>query len=166
VKVEKVIRLAVKDNDINSVHQIMLDAFVEYTNYDIPSSAMNESVSSIKQLIQNGSEQAILCFVDGEALGSVRFKWHENSLYFSRLSVLPKARGKGIAKAMIKWLEEYAQVNGKDKIFCRVRQDVPENILFYRSYDFEVSKEETIINKDGNIVETVLMDKAVKVVTI
>src|SRR3954471_13772004 len=96
------IKLAEEEQDIVSVHQIMLEAFAEYDSYDIPSSGMNESVLSIKQSIQNGSEQAILCFVDGKAFGSVRFKRHEDSLYFSRLSVALAARGKGIAKAMIK----------------------------------------------------------------
>ena len=61
----------------------MLEAFAEYDSYDIPSSAMNESVSAIKQSIQNGSEQAILCCIDGKPLGSVRFKMDEDSLYFS-----------------------------------------------------------------------------------
>ncbi|MCQ6273951.1 GNAT family N-acetyltransferase [Bacillus sp. V3B] len=157
------IRLAEEDQDIISVHQIMLEAFAEYDSYDIPSSAMNEPVSSIKKLIQNGSEKAILCFVEEKALGSVRFKMNEDSLYFSRLSVVPEARGKGTAKAMIKWLGEYAQEKGKDKIFCRVRKDTPQNVQFYRSYDFEISKEETIINKDGNLVEIIEMNKKANV---
>lgn len=157
------IKLVTEETDIVSVHQIMLEAFAEYDSYDIPSSAMNESISSIKQSIQDGSERAILCFVDGKALGSVRFKIHEDSFYFSRLSVSPEARGKGIAKAMIKWLEEYAKETGKDKIFCRVRKDTPQNVKFYRSADFEIAKEETIINKDGNLVEIIQMDKRVNV---
>jgi ribosomal protein S18 acetylase RimI-like enzyme len=160
------IKLVEEETDIVSVHQIMLEAFAEYGSYDIPSSAMNESISSIKQSIQNGSEKAILCFVDGKALGSVRFKIHEDSFYFSRLSVSPEARGKGIAKAMIKWLEEYAKETEQDKIdkvFCRVRKDTPQNVQFYRSLAFEIAKEETIINKDGNLIEIIQMDKRVNV---
>jgi ribosomal protein S18 acetylase RimI-like enzyme len=157
------IRLVEEEKEIVSVHQIMLEAFAEYNSYDIPSSAMNEPVSSIKQFIQNGSEHAILCFFDGKPLGSVRFKMDENSLYFFRLSVTPEARGKGIAKAMIKWLEEYAQEKGNDKVFCRVRKDTPQNVQFYGSCGFEISKEETIINKDGNLVEIIEMDKKVNV---
>lgn len=157
------IRLAEEDTEIVLVHQIMLEAFAEYDSYDIPSSAMNESVSAIKHSIQNGSEQAILCCMDGKAFGSVRFKMNEDSLYFSRLSVALEARGKGIAKAMIKWLERCAQEKGKSKIFCRVRKDTPQNVTFYRSCDFEMAKEETIINKDGNRVEIIEMEKAVSV---
>ncbi|CAN7765697.1 GNAT family N-acetyltransferase [Paenibacillus sp. LjRoot153] len=51
-----------------------------------------------------------------------------NSLYFYRLSVSPEARGKGIAKSILNWLEEYAKKHGKSEIVCRVRMSIPKNI--------------------------------------
>jgi predicted GNAT superfamily acetyltransferase len=88
-----------------------------------------------------------------------------DSLYFKRLSVIPAARGKGLAKAMINWLEQYAKEQGKEKIYCRVRMDTPENIAFYQTDGFALSKEETIINKDGNVIDTCLMEKTVTVLS-
>ena len=51
----------------------------------------------------------------------------------------------------------------KIKYFAVLRKDTPQNVTFYRSCDFEIAKEETIINKDGNRVEIIEMAKAVNV---
>ena len=161
-----IIKLAEEDEAIKSVYQVMLDAFAEYSNHGIPSSAMNESVTSIQQAILKGSEQAVLACISGKPLGSARLILEDDSLYFKRLSVSPEARRKGMAKKMIQWLEEYAKETGKGKIYCRVRKDTPLNIELYHHFDFEISKEETIINKDGNVIDTVLMGKTVHTFTI
>ncbi|WP_394232725.1 GNAT family N-acetyltransferase [Niallia oryzisoli] len=158
------IKLAINEQEIDYVYQIMLDAFREYSKYDTPSSAMNEKLSTLRKSIHEGSEQAVLGYLNGQPAGSVRFKeMDETSLYFFRLSVIPEARGKGLAKKMIEWLLVYARENQKNKIVCRVRKDTPHNIHFYHSNDFDIAKEETIINKDGNIVDTVIMEKSSKV---
>ncbi|WP_199426333.1 GNAT family N-acetyltransferase [Thermaerobacillus caldiproteolyticus] len=139
----------------------MISAFEEYRNIDVPSSALNETVYSIQEAIKNGSEKALLCFVDGLAPGSVRFKTDENTLYFSRLSVCPQARGKGIAKTMLKWLENYAQKHGKSEVWCRVRMSLPQNIQLYQSVGYTVYKEEEVINLNVFPVKTVIMKKEV-----
>lgn len=159
------IKLAEEGKDIHHVYQVMLDAFAQYSNHEIPSSAMNESVSVIQQAIQKGSEQAVLVIIDGKPFGSARLILEDDSLYFKRLSVSPEARGKGIAKKMIQWIEEHAKELGKGKIYCRVRKDTPLNIELYHHFGFKISKEETIINKDGNMIDTVLMGKTVHALT-
>lgn len=115
------IRLA-DAKDAYLVHKVMLIAFEEYRNIDVPSSALNETIDYIAESIKNGYEKALLYFCDEKIpLGSVRFKTEDDSLYFSRLSVSPEARGNGIAKSILSWLEEYAQTNGISEIRCRVR---------------------------------------------
>jgi ribosomal protein S18 acetylase RimI-like enzyme len=157
--------LAEEDNEIEFVQQMMIKAFKEYDTQEIPSSAMNEKVTAIIEAIQNGSEQAILCYLQGEPVGSARMILEDDGLYFKRLSVSPEARGKGIAKKMIQWMEQYGEEKEQAKIYCRVRKDTPENIAFYEHIDFFISKEETIINKDGYIVDTVIMEKGLNVLT-
>jgi ribosomal protein S18 acetylase RimI-like enzyme len=141
------------------VHKIMLRAFEEYRNIDVPSSALNETIVSIEESIKNGTEKALLYFSDEIPLGSVRFKTEENSLYFSRLSVSPEARGRGIAKSILNWLEEYAKQYGKSEIICRVRMSAPQNIQLYKSVGFIVTKEEVVNNPNGFPIETVVMKK-------
>jgi ribosomal protein S18 acetylase RimI-like enzyme len=154
------IRLA-NVEDAHLVHQIMMLAFEEYRNLDVPSSALNETVSSIEESLKNGSEKALLYFRDEVPLGSARFKMDDKSLYFFRLSVCPEARGKGIAKSMLAWLENFANENGKTKIWCRVRMSIPQNIQLYKSVGYIVSREEVVINPNGFPVKTVVMEKEI-----
>jgi ribosomal protein S18 acetylase RimI-like enzyme len=154
------IRLA-NVEDAHLIHQIMVLAFEEYRYIDVPSSALNETVSSIEESLKNGSEKALLCFRDGVPLGSVRFKTDKNSLYFFRLSVCPEARGRGIAKSMLSWLENYAKEHGKTEIWCRVRMSIPQNIQLYQSVGYIVCKEEVVTNPNGFPVKTVVMKKEI-----
>jgi ribosomal protein S18 acetylase RimI-like enzyme len=154
------IRLAGAE-DAYLVHKIMLLAFEEYRNIDVPSSALNESIESIEKSIKNGYEKALLYFNDDTPMGSVRFKTEDNSLYFSRLSVSPEARGKGIAKSILAWLEEYAKTNAIPEITCRVRMSVPKNIQLYKSVGFIIEKEEVVTNPNGFLVKTVVMKKTI-----
>jgi ribosomal protein S18 acetylase RimI-like enzyme len=139
----------------------MLLAFEEYRNIDVPSSALNETIVSIEESIKCGAEKALLYFSDEIPLGSVRFRTEENSLYFSRLSVSPEARGRGIAKSILSWLEEYAKKYGKLEIMCRVRMSIPQNIQLYKSVGFIVTKEEVVNNPNVFPVKTVVMKKAI-----
>lgn len=152
------IRLA-NVEDAHLIHQIMVLAFEEYRYIDVPSSALNETVSSIEESLKNGSEKALLCFRDGVSLGSVRFKTDKNSLYFFRLSVCPEARG--IAKSMLSWLENYAKEHGKTEIWCRIRMSIPQNIQLYQSVGYIVCKEEVVTNPNGFPVKTVIMKKEI-----
>lgn len=147
------------EEDIPNVHKLMLEAFEEYRYLDVPSSALNEPLETLQTAFKSGLEQAILCSVDGIPLGSLRFTIKEDSLYFSRVSVAPKARGKGIAKEMLLWLEKYAYDNSKMKIECRVRASLPNNISIYETMGYIVAKEEVVTNPNGFSVKTVLMEK-------
>lgn len=154
------IRLADAE-DAHLIYQIMMSAFEEYRHIDVPSSALNETVYSIQDLIKNGSEKALLCFNDNVPLGAVRFKTDESTLYFFRLSVCPEARGKGIAKSMLTFLENYAKKHGKSELRCRVRMSVPQNIQLYNSVGYNICKEEVVTNPNGFPVKTVVMTKQI-----
>ncbi|MBV7504345.1 GNAT family N-acetyltransferase [Bacillus sp. sid0103] len=146
--------------EIQIVHKIMLDAFEEYRFLDVPSSALNESEEELQNAINSGSEKALICMVDEIPVGSSRFKLMDDSIYFSRLSVSPHARGKGIAKAMLLWLEKYAHENSHIKrMECRVRTSLPKNISLYKAMGYIVYKEEVVTNPNGFLVKTVVMEK-------
>jgi GNAT superfamily N-acetyltransferase len=154
------IKNAVHEDDIYLVHKIMLEAFEEYRHLDVPSSAINESLSSLKASLDGGFEQAILCTVNEIPTGSLRYSLKEHHLYFSRVSVKPEGRGKGIARAMLHYLEEQANVLGKKELRCRVRMSLPSNINLYHSIGYKIEQEETVTNPNGYFVKTVLMTKA------
>lgn len=84
--------------DVHLVHAVTMAAFEEYRHIDIPSSALSETVHSIQESLSHNKEQSCLYIQDETPIGSAKFSLNENSLYFSRLSVSPQERGKGIAK--------------------------------------------------------------------
>lgn len=147
------------EEHLSDIHRMMQEAFEEYRYLEVPSSAVTEPLEQLLKAYRSGLELAVLCFLDGVVAGSVRFKWKDQSLYFSRLSVTPRARGKGLAKAMLTWLENYALANGIEKIECLVRATLPENISLYRSIGYRVTKSEDVINPNGFSVKVATMEK-------
>ncbi|MCV9884195.1 GNAT family N-acetyltransferase [Metabacillus halosaccharovorans] len=152
------IKIAI-DTDIPVVYTLMLEAFEEYRTFDVPSSALNESLEALQKAVKSNLEKALLCSINGVPVGSCRFTMKEDTLYFSRLSVTPLARGKGIAKAMLLWLEKYAYNHSIGKIECRVRVSLPKNISLYKSLGYSITKEEAVTNPNGILVNTVVMEK-------
>lgn len=55
--------------DAHLVYKIMLSAFEEYRNSDTPSGALAETVSSIEEALRNGSEMALLYYLNGVPAG-------------------------------------------------------------------------------------------------
>ncbi|MGG1679458.1 GNAT family N-acetyltransferase [Neobacillus sp. NRS-1170] len=148
------------EDEIVIAHQLMKEAFEEYRYLDVPSSAVNEPIDILRKSFQNGSESFILCFLDEVPVGSLRYRLQDDSIYFSRVSVPPFARRKGIAKSMLKWLENYATKQGKNKAECKVRAGLSHNVRFYESIGYVITKEEIVKNPNGFEVKTVIMEKS------
>jgi ribosomal protein S18 acetylase RimI-like enzyme len=149
------------EEEIAIAHQLMIEAFKEYQLLEVPSSAINEPVDTLRTSFMNGTEKFILCYLDGRPLGSSRFVLKDQSLYFSRVSVQPSARGKGLAKSMLVWLEDYAKKEGRNKVECRVRSSLKHNVRLYDSIGYEVTNEETVTNPNGFQVKTLVMEKLI-----
>ncbi|MDQ0273176.1 GNAT family N-acetyltransferase [Cytobacillus purgationiresistens] len=148
-----------KETDVPLAHQLMIEAFEEYRTLEVPSSVITEPVELLHKNFQDGTEKFIICYDSDQPLGSARFKLYEDSLYFSRVSVSPRARGKGLAKAMLHWLEAYACEHGKSKMECKVRSALQSNIRLYESVGFSIIKKEIIVNPNGLEVKTGYMVK-------
>ena len=158
---EKIKIQLIKEEEIPIVHRLMLEAFEEYRNLDVPSSALSETVEGLADAIHNDTEQAILCYLDEEPCGCARFQLKEDYLYFSRLSVTPRARGRKVATAMISWLEGLALESKKSRLTCKVRSSLPKNIRLYEKLGFILLEEEVITNPNGFLVKTASMEKSI-----
>lgn len=145
--------------EIVIAHKLMKEAFEEYRYLEVPSSAINEPVESLRDSFRNGSEKFILSYIDGIPLGSLRFNTKGQTLYFSRVSVPPYARGRGIAKSMLTWLEDYAKKEGIHKLQCKVRRSLTHNVRLYQSIGYTITKEEMVTNPDKFPVSIVVMEK-------
>lgn len=137
------------------VHAIMMDAFEQYRRDEPPTSALNETVGSVRMELESG-ETAILCFRDGEAVGSVRYLLRDG-FYFHRLAVRCTEQGRGAGTAMVRWLEEEARRTGQEVIWLKVRPSQTRNLEWYRRLGYLRSTESEDLNPNGEMVKTVRM---------
>ena len=145
-------------SDATLIHDLMIKAFLEYKDEVPPSSALEETVQSISASLKEG-EQGLIGYVDNKPVGMVRFLLKENDLYFYRLTVIPEKQGQGIAKKILKSLEDYAINNGIHTLLCKVRMTVPKNIKLYSSIGFNIYKEEVVHKPNGINIKVVSMEK-------
>lgn len=150
------IRKARKE-DAAVILEVMLAAFQKYETDPYPSSALQETATSI-EVDMDAGQKALLYKENDEDVGMVRYELSEGELYFRRLSVIPAMQGKGIAKKLVNALEEIARQAGKQKIACRVRKSEKGNIQLYRSIGFERTKEEWF-DREGGPMLIVKMEK-------
>ncbi|MFJ6412158.1 GNAT family N-acetyltransferase [Terribacillus saccharophilus] len=148
-----------KPADASEIHRVMIAAFEEYRNTAVPSSALDETIDSIRSFLEEGKERALLFWINNIALGTVRFKEKDGALYFFRLSVRPEWRGRGVARHLLSALENYAATQSLGTLYCQVRLSEERNIDLYKKNGFCINDSKTIIKSNGIRVETVMMTK-------
>lgn len=147
-----------KTTNAKVIHKIMHKAYAEYANDSAPSSALDETVSSVKAALASG-QQAIIGSIAGQPIAMVRYQIKDNGLHFFRMAVLPTMQGLGIAKQLINELETIAKEANVDTINCRVRVSILKNLQLYQSKGYTIYDQETIINSDGIEIDIVSMKK-------
>jgi ribosomal protein S18 acetylase RimI-like enzyme len=123
--------------EVALVHRIMQEAFAGYIEtLQPPSGANRETVADAEQAMTEGG--AVLAWKEAEAVGSARFRLRPDHFYVERVSVLPTHRGKGIAKAMMGYLEELACHLNQPEMRVGVRMSLPGNLALYQGLGFEI----------------------------
>lgn len=146
-------------SDAPVILDLMMRAFEEYKHAEPPTSALKETVESITAAMADG-EQALIGYIEDEPVAMVRLLLSDDRLYFSRFSVVPEKRGQGIAKKILRYLEDYALQHEKSIIACKVRADVSKNISLYQSIGYDVYEESVLHREDGTSIAVVSMKKA------
>jgi ribosomal protein S18 acetylase RimI-like enzyme len=119
------------------VHQIMQDAFAEYIGVlQPPSGTHAETVEDVRRAMSAGG--AILAWEDDTAIGSARYNRKPDHFYIGRVAVLPAYRGKGIASAMMAYLEGMARDAGVERVQIGVRMALPQNLALYQWLGYEI----------------------------
>lgn len=136
------------------IHQ----AFKRYETDFQPSSALNETTESLQKELKKGT-QLFGAYDEGKLVGVVKSILNDEYIYFARLSVLPKNQGKGVAKALIQHIENYAIQHYIFECHCKVRKSEKGNIALYSKLGYEIVEEEIIVNKNGDEIPTVTMRK-------
>ncbi|GEK34799.1 GNAT family N-acetyltransferase [Kurthia sibirica] len=142
------------------IHKIMIKAYAEYAHDAAPSSALSETVTTVREALLNG-QQAIVGSIAGQPIAMVRFSIDDSGLHFFRMAVLPTMQGLGIAKQLINELERIAKAAHVDTINCRVRVSVLRNLQLYQSKGYSIFDQETITTEEGVAIDIVSMKKII-----
>ncbi|MDP3239650.1 MAG: GNAT family N-acetyltransferase [Reyranella sp.] len=107
--------------DAAAIAAVIAASFEQYRGKLIPESgAFRETADGIAAELSRGAG-AIVAERNGEMLGCVLVEEKEGDLYFGRLSVLPPARGLGLARRLIDAVEAEARRRGLGGIRVGVR---------------------------------------------
>jgi len=130
-----VLRPATAD-DAPAVAATIAAAFAQYRGKLVPESgAFSDTTAAIAAELAKGST-AIVAERNGEMLGCVMMKVMEGDLYFGRLSVVPKARGLGLARRLVSAVEADARTLGLAGVRLGVRVVLTENQRLFRSLGY------------------------------
>jgi ribosomal protein S18 acetylase RimI-like enzyme len=120
------------------VREIMLLAYKEYEDtLPVTSGAHTETVEDVVADMEKGG--AVLASEDGRFVGSARFRPEDTHLYVGRLAVLPSHRRRGVATAIMRFIEDHARTIGRDAIRLGVRDSLPSNVGLYKALGYEVA---------------------------
>ncbi|MBI1257916.1 MAG: GNAT family N-acetyltransferase [Chloroflexi bacterium] len=128
-------------DDAPQVYQIMRAAFAEYIGVLNPPSGVDlETVEDVRRAIEEGG--AVLAWFEDKAVGSARYVFHDEgrTCYVGRVSVLPEARGKGIASAMVSYIESVARDHGDKSMEIIVRLILENNVHLYQHLGYHIAQ--------------------------
>jgi predicted N-acetyltransferase YhbS len=127
-------------SDIPAIVELIHAAFLEYDGaIDPPSGAHNESADKIREKL--ATDQALLALLDGLPVGCVLYSNRGDHMYFGRLAVLPEYRGRGIAAALIEYVEARAREAGLPRKRLGVRVALPHLRARYERLGYRVSEQ-------------------------
>ena len=149
-------QITISDKIIRIIHA----AFERYKNDPMPSSALFETAGTIAKELQSGLK-VFGIFDNGELCGVVKATTNVDYIYFARLAVLPNQQRKGIASALLLYLEAYAKELKLQRIECKVRKSESDNIRLYENIGYKIVKEEQTQSPTGFIMDTVTMEKMI-----
>ena len=123
--------------DIPIIVALIQAAFKEYDGViDPPSGAHKESATRIREKLTH--EHALLALLSDQIAACVFYRDEGDHIYFGRLAVLPAYRGRGIAGALISYVEARARELGLPSVRLGVRVALPHLCARYERLGYRV----------------------------
>ena len=122
-----------------------------------PSAALDETVASLGRRLADGA--VFLAERDDRVIGAVCAETRGDSIYLDRLAVLPAARGRGVAAALVAAVEGFAAEAGAGAVTLGVRLALPGNIRMFERLGYA----ETGRKAHPGFAEATSMDMAKRV---
>jgi cyanophycin synthetase len=125
--------------DAALVHRVMREAYREYDGaIDPPMSASAETEGQVTDAMRRGG--AVLAWDGATPVGSARYRLSSEFVHIKRVSVLPSWRGRGIASAMLGYIERLALDEGRTQARLQVRMSLARNLALYQRVGYRVSE--------------------------
>jgi predicted N-acetyltransferase YhbS len=119
------------DKDIPILVTVLRTAFEEYRDrLDPPSGAHSETVEKVRQKLTTA--RAVVAVVNQEIAGCVFYQPENDWMVLDRLAVLPPYRRRGLAKALISYVETQARALHLSRVRLGVRVVLRDNWAYYK----------------------------------
>jgi ribosomal protein S18 acetylase RimI-like enzyme len=123
--------------DAARVHGITQAAYAEYRGVlDPPSGVDRETLVDVERALDDGG--AVLAWIGDMAVGAVRFQHAGDHLHVERLAVIPTARGQGIARMLLAYLEDLARHSHLPEVRLGVRLSLFRNVDLYQGLGYQM----------------------------
>ena len=129
-----------------AVVDIIHRSFGARPTLDPPSTALEETVESVAEVLAGPG--GLLVERRGEPMGALLFDESRPGLLgLRRVSVDPDLQARGVASAMVGVAEDTAEERGKDGIWLRVREELPDTVQFWSRRRYHP------LRRDGAFIE-------------
>ena len=129
-----------------AVVDIIHRSFGARPTLDPPSTALDETVDSVAEVLAGPG--GLLVERRGEPMGALLFDESRPGLLgLRRVSVDPDLQSRGVASAMVGVAEDTAEERGKDGIWLRVREELPDTVQFWSRRRYHP------LRRDGAFIE-------------
>jgi GNAT superfamily N-acetyltransferase len=144
--------------DADDVAEIIRTAFAAQSRPTRPpSSALLETGQSIAAKIAEGGGFGV--FEAGALVAAVLWSINGDAVHVARVSVAPRARGRGIARSLIAACEKEARERGLWRMTLKTRLELPENERLFERYGF--ARREIEAHPGFEAPTTAVMEKVV-----
>jgi predicted N-acetyltransferase YhbS len=130
------------DADIPTLVVVLKESFEEYRDrLDPPSGAHTETAAKLREVLRTA--RAVPALVDGAVVGCVFYAPAGDHVDLFRLAVLPAQRRRGIARALVAYVEVRAQELGLPRIQLGVRVGLMGNRAYYERLGYRLLEART-----------------------
>ena len=135
---------------------LMHRAFAQYAAAGQTSGASLETVQTLLAEMSKGTHLG-LTRVQGVPAALVKWRVEGDSVYFSRLGVDPRLRGRGLAAQLVRGLQAFAEEHHLAGLSCTVRAAEAGNIALYERLGMEIVQRGERASLTGAVIPVVHM---------
>lgn len=120
-----------------------------------------QSEDSIARSIEFNNYEYFLIIIEGKNAGYFALSPTKDGLFLSKLYLKKNLRGKGVGKACVKFIENYALWKKMDRIWLTVNRNNLGAITIYKKLGFEVTDSSVTEIGGGFVMDDFIMTKKI-----